>query len=231
MHIQVELLCYNELPIIEATIRHYQCLMPSARIIVHDNFSTDGSPEVARYMGAEVRTFGSAGVLDDRAYLAIKNRLRPELDWRVVCDMDEVLHVSEPELAAYARQGVTAIAPDPWASYHERHPAGVWESLPFVGSPSGGKVVCYSPKMVGSMGYSFGAHSYSAPVVLSVKKHLYLHYKTGGAEYYADRREEFQARKCDFNNRHGLGIHYDTPRKETIKEWQAMVSRQKSIIL
>ncbi len=47
--------CYNEAATIEKVIRDYQRELPGAKIYVYDNNSTDGTADIAKKAGAEVR--------------------------------------------------------------------------------------------------------------------------------------------------------------------------------
>ena len=47
--------CYNESRTIEKVIRDWQRELPEAVIYVYDNNSSDGTDEIARAAGAEVR--------------------------------------------------------------------------------------------------------------------------------------------------------------------------------
>ena len=47
--------CYNESKTIEKVVRDFRKALPEARIYVYDNNSTDGTAEIARDAGAEVR--------------------------------------------------------------------------------------------------------------------------------------------------------------------------------
>ena len=43
------------------------------KIVMYDNYSTDGSVNFAKKLGFEVRTFGKKGELNDQYYLDVKN--------------------------------------------------------------------------------------------------------------------------------------------------------------
>jgi glycosyltransferase involved in cell wall biosynthesis len=53
--ITVAIPCYNEAPTIARVVAAFRAELPEARVLVVDNSSTDGSAELARAAGAEVR--------------------------------------------------------------------------------------------------------------------------------------------------------------------------------
>lgn len=59
--VAVLLPCFNEAASIAAVVASFRAALPTARIIVFDNASTDGTGEVARRAGAEVRLEGRKG--------------------------------------------------------------------------------------------------------------------------------------------------------------------------
>jgi len=91
MKIHAHILCFNESDLIRFTVRHYQKYCD--KITIYDNFSDDGSPDIARDMGCDVVQFGRPGLLEDAEYLKIKNNVwkGSEADFVIVCDMDEIL--------------------------------------------------------------------------------------------------------------------------------------------
>ena len=111
--VHVLLLCHNEESIIEQTLGHYRTVLPSARITVFDNYSTDRSRELAASMGATVRTFGSRDRKDNAENTRIKNTAWKVLTkspcWVLCLDMDEWLQVDEPSLLAAQRSGVSLL--------------------------------------------------------------------------------------------------------------------------
>src|SRR6185436_1882712 len=65
------------------------------RIVMHDQYSTDASVHIAKFLGFEIRNFGSANQLNDQWYLDVKNNCwkedRDTADYVIVCDADEFI--------------------------------------------------------------------------------------------------------------------------------------------
>lgn len=59
--ITVAIPCYNEAVTIGKVVTDFQTVLPDARVVVYDNNSTDGSPALARQVGASVRHVRAQG--------------------------------------------------------------------------------------------------------------------------------------------------------------------------
>ena len=90
MTIDTYIIAYNEIETIGLTIKYYQTF---SNVTLFDNFSDDGTPELARHLGATVMTFGRKGELNDAEYLKIKNRAwkKSKADFVIIVDADEIL--------------------------------------------------------------------------------------------------------------------------------------------
>src|SRR6188768_2926967 len=91
MNIELHMIMWNEEKLLPLVLKYYKQFC--SRIVCYDNYSTDRSVQIAESYGAEVRTFGIKGVLDDDAYLEVKNHCwkGSTADYVIVCDADEVL--------------------------------------------------------------------------------------------------------------------------------------------
>src|SRR5690242_8955037 len=92
MKIDCYFLNWNEIDQIRFTIEHYKSFC--RRVIVYDNWSTDGSDNLAASLLCEVRPFGIPGILDDFEYLKVKNECwkNSDADYVIICDCDEILY-------------------------------------------------------------------------------------------------------------------------------------------
>ena len=83
--VAVLLPCYNESLVIKTVIERFRVAIPYARIYVYDNNSTDGSIEVARAAGAEVRTEPRQG----KGFVVRRMFADIDADIYIMCDADE----------------------------------------------------------------------------------------------------------------------------------------------
>ena len=93
----------NEATILPYWLRHYQTFCE--RIVVYEDHSDDGTPEIIRKSGAELRAYPGDG-LDDIAFITLANdqyrEARGHADWVIWVDADEFLY--HPRMAERLEQ-------------------------------------------------------------------------------------------------------------------------------
>lgn len=206
LNCEVHLCCYNEAEILPYTLRHYGTFC--SRIVIHDNFSTDGSREIAKAAGAEVVDWGTAGVIDETKLCEVKNEAwrGTDADWVIVGDADEFVYFpggAEDTLAIYDANKETVIKPHGFEMLADEYPSGDGQIYEYVtmGAPDVqwySKPALFSPKRVKTISYGFGAHGCTAtlhnggvvanPVKFTEPPTYFLHFKhLGGPQRLAAR--------------------------------------------
>ena len=101
----------NELVLMPYWLRHYGAFCE--RLVVYDDASDDGTPDIVRAWGAELRTFPSSGAFDDTDMVTLANATYPEArghaDWVIWVDADELIYHPSvtARLSQLTQQGVT----------------------------------------------------------------------------------------------------------------------------
>ena len=134
---------------------------------MYDQYSDDGSRELAASLGIEVRDFGRQGTLNDQWYLDVKNNCWKEckakgIDYVIVCDIDEFLkrptHLtcSSPSMIGFDMISDTLPEND------------IWEVNMGGFDMNYGKQVIFSPDRIEEINFTF--HFSIGIIPLSVKK-------------------------------------------------------------
>lgn len=173
------------------------------RIVMYDNYSDDDSEEVARAHGIEVRKFGTPGVLDDYAYLEVKNHAWKEarnngVHWVIVCDADEYL-VGTPVNTMPCVKGYNVMS----GSFAEGNLWG-YEDQNYS------KQAIFSP-VIQEINYNPGCHTCRpVPDLRRYEPEMVLYHmrETMGVEAIIERWRQYDQRMSRRNRQQGLGSHY-----------------------
>lgn len=225
MKLEAYIITWNREDTIHLTIGHYHSL--GFKVILYDNFSIDRTREIAEELGADVRLFGTAGVLDDGVYLDIKNHAwkRSTADWVFVGDDDEILYHPQfgEVLQRSERERVTIFKPRGFSVYSEQMPkesfldiqTGFWDE-------KYSKLCLFNPSKVSDIGYIEGCHAVrrgypKGQLTFSEDMYLLHYHGIGGAERMIARHKLYAERLSERNRRWGLGKEYgDTPQSKRV---------------
>lgn len=224
MKIQLHALCFNEKPLSEYFIKHYDNICDS--IVIHDNMSTDGCDEIlATNKKVIIEKYDSNLCIDNYKYIDIKNnswkKYRKEYDWMIICDFDEFLY--HPNLIAmlekFKEEGVSIpsmvgfeMISLEFPTYenkqiYEKMQRG-WKSSLFS------KNIIFDPKLIDDINYCIGAHYiYPTGVVKYSDEELFLlHYKYLGYDYCIEKCNQYLKRK------YTTGHHLYIDKKKAIEK-------------
>lgn len=224
MNIETHFITWNRADCIHMTVNHYLKL---GKVIVHDNFSTDNTREICESLGAEVRLFGVAGVLDDGEYLKVKNEVwkSSKADWVIIVDDDEILwHPSIIQELQYAKDsGATIVRPQGLSMFSKTMPIDDWtEVMTGYKDDKYSKLCCFNPQVIEEINYVYGCHeAHPKGRIRCVDKLYLLHYMgVGGVERMIDRHALYEPRRQQsrVNMRWALGTEYGFT-AESKREW------------
>lgn len=229
--IEAHLICWNEADTIELTIKHYQRFCD--RVIFYDNYSSDSTPDIIRDYNCELRQFGECGVLDDRAYLKVKNHCwkGSSAKWVIVADCDEVIYHPSIDRVLEKQTG-DVFKTVGFEVYADTLPKTNWlELMNGVYNPRYAKSAIFSPR-IDSINYEYGCHGASpkkrsgsieyCSEILAV-----LHYRNvGGVDRLKRRHGEYRERLSIRNKNLGLGVHYMQEDDERIKYWHEQYNKK-----
>lgn len=228
MTIDCYIIAFNEAETIGLTIKHYQQFCQN--VYLYDNFSTDNTREIAEGLGANVILFGKAGELNDAEYLKIKNRAwkKSKADFVIVVDADEILQPpTESDCTIFRTQGFNIYS-------HEMPQDTYFEILTGIYDENYSKSVIFSPKHIIDINYSYGAHKCDpkGEIKYSSEVLTLFHYRAiGGPDRMVKRHAMYRKRMGYFNRKFGLGVHYNYPDDQRIKEWNEYYAKSKTYLL
>lgn len=226
--VEVHVLCFNEAEILGYTLRHYRTFC--AKMIVHDGGSDDGSQEIAKLYGAEVRPWNTEGKLNDGLAVILKNTcwLGTDADWVICADADELIYFplgAEFTLESYAKTGAAVIKPYGFEMFSEKYPTTdgqIYDEVKMGARDDYwyGKPILFTPHRVEESGFGLGAHE-SDPLLTNGRRlhiakdwpkpmppaYLLHFHQIGPAQRIADRYDSIFGRFSALNIRHGWGNH------------------------
>ncbi len=241
MKIKAFIITFNEADIIRFTIKHYQQFC--SEIYIYDNYSTDDTVNICVEMGCVVQSFGTKGVLDDRAYLEVKNncwKKHIEADYVIVCDADEIIYDSygapinkESEFL----KNLHLIQCKGYNIYSEELPKKSWdECASGYEDANYNKVLMFDPALVQEINYGFGCHgakpklNNAASAIISKFDYRLHHMRyIGGADRMIQRYALYQDRMCEFNIINKLGYQYFSSEEELRHDWEQIKLKSKSL--
>jgi len=228
--VEIHLLCHNEATLLPHTLAHYRRYIPGARIIVHDNESTDGSPELAAELGAEVRPFTSEGIMNEFLLTNMRNQVwqrpNPPTTWIIMADADEWLCVSAEDLAAETHQGTTLLDIAGYNVVGQSQAADLsdidLQDLRFgVPWPQECKNICFRIPDVVAMNYTYGAHQCQPEgyVVKSTRTYTLRHMCWMGLPYIQKKTRRRYERAKLLIDQYGINAHYSQTDKQVRDEY------------
>lgn len=241
------LLAWNEIDIAKLIIKHYQKF--SDKVTIMDNYSTDGTPDLARDMGCDVIQFGDK-YFDDKNNMDCKNSCwqSDKADYNIVADFDEVLFYHQGSMGDHFDQEciTSLLHGSPYDIYKTIGWQIMSDEIPkddLLEITTGFRFDNYSKSILFSgaiikMDFNPGAHRCNPVncrgdgIDYSNEGSMYvLHYKhIGGVQRTIDRYREYQPRMSKLNRRKGWGSHYDRTEQSIREEWNERMAKSRPLI-
>jgi len=216
MDINVFLLCYNETALLPHTIKHYKKYMPSCKITIYDNESTDNSVELAKSLGCEVISWSSGNIIDDYKYKDIKNNKWKDVKsgWIIMADMDEFLCVTESELLDEKNKGTSILRVEGRdmigeSEFIDLSDIDLQEIRKYKKNTSENKNLCFLRDKIVNIFYNHGAHKCNptGKVQYSSKIYINKHMNYMGLNFLIDKMTKRYERSASMRT-DGLATHY-----------------------
>jgi glycosyltransferase involved in cell wall biosynthesis len=230
--INIFILCYNESVLLPHTVKHYKTYLPSCKITIFDNESTDNSVEIAKSLGCNVISWSSKNIIDDYKYRFLKNNgwKGAKEGWVIVIDMDEWLCITEDELNYEKKQGTTILKIQGLEMIGESKTLDVSDInlhtinkyLEYDGES---KNLCFLRESISDINYEMGAH-FSNPtgnVKYSAKTYYNRHMSNLGLPYLLNKMNK-RFERSEEMRRLGFATHYSNDEEKVRMNYMNLLS-------
>jgi len=220
--ITVYTVSYNEELLLQFMIDHYRERFPNCKIVIFDNYSTDKTLEIAKTNGCEVILYDTNNKINEHKYLEIKNNCwkSSKTDWVLVCDVDELLDITQNQLEAEDRLGTTIIRSEGYNMINMDDNFDIYQIQYGSRSTNHDKSYLFNKKVITEINYDIGCHT-SNPngiVQISNKSYLAYHYHFINKEFVINKYKRNAQRLSEDNIRNKWGYHYMFSESE-ISDW------------
>jgi len=216
MDINVFIVCFNESVILPHTINHYKNILPSCKITVYDNQSTDDSVKIAENLGCTVIDWNTDGITNEFKLQLLKNNCWKciEKGWIIMADMDEFLYVTEDDLIKEMESGVSILNVKGYdmigeSKTEDLSDIDLQKINKSVDNPNESKKLCFLREKINDINYGIGAH-FSYPegdVVYSTSVYINKHMNILGLPFYTNRIIE-RCKRSEYMRSIGFDGHY-----------------------
>ena len=216
MDINIFLLCFNESSIIPHTVKHYKKYLPSCKITIYDNESTDNSVKIAKELGCFVESWNSNNIHDEDLQINLRNTIWKNCKdgWIIMADMDEFLCVTEDELKKEILSGVTILNIEGYEMFGESETLNLsdidlQEIKKYTSNNYESKNLCFLRESIIDMNYGPGSHTCNpdGKIVYSSNVYINKHMNFLGMPYLKNKYIE-RFNRNEKMRKKGWNYHY-----------------------
>ncbi len=210
-------MCYNEEFLIPHMVNHYRKYLPSCKITIYDNESTDNSVEIAKSLGCEVISFSTNNNFNEFKNIEIKNNCWKSVKsgWIIVIDMDEFLCVTEDQLKMEKENGTSILTIKGIDMIGESKLSDISDIElqkinRYLDNEYENKNLCFLRQSIDEINYDPGAHSCNPIGNIKYSQNIYInrHNCFLGLEFLINRYKERFERSIEQRSKFGFATHY-----------------------
>jgi glycosyltransferase involved in cell wall biosynthesis len=237
MDINVFLLCFNEAPLLPHTIKHYKKFLPSCKITIYDNESTDNSVNIAKELGCTVVSWSSNNIHDEDLQISLRNSIWKTCKngWIIMADMDEFVCVTEDELKQEMNSGVTILSIKGYDMIGDSETLDLTDIdlqkiTKYIDNPHEYKNLCFLRDNISDMNYGPGSHFCNPTGKISHSSKVYInkHMSCLGLPFLKNKLVERYKRNEKMRTK-GWNIHYTQDLEEIEKMYTTNITNCKII--
>jgi len=208
-------MAYNEEIKMQFMIDHYKKRFPSCNFIIYDNYSTDNTHSIAEKNACEIRMYDSNNQIDDIQLRDLKNTCwkSAKTDWVLVCDVDELLDITEQDLIKEESLGSTIIKSEGYNMVNLEDNC----DLPSIKHGFRGtqydKNYLFNKKFIKEINYECGCHRSSPIGAINYSNNIYklYHYSCINPDLMVERYKYTAKRLSEKNKSCGMGAYHLMP--------------------
>jgi len=230
--VEVYTFTYNDSAHIDHLVRWYSARFRNLKITVFDNESTDDTVARAESLGCTIVSRGGLEAVGIEKFIELKHKCLEisQSEYTLICDIDELLDVSDLDLLKYQPTIVQGIG------YHMvGDEETAYENInKGVRDPRFDKCLLFKREKVLEINYSPGAHS-CKPVFVegeiskeNLRRNLY-HFRWLSLPFVIDRWNRNSKRISEADRKQGWGYHYFLSEEELAAMY--LLARENSTIL
>jgi len=214
-------LAYNEEVKIQFMIDFYKKRFPNCHFIIYDNYSTDNTHKIIENNSCEIRMFDSNNQIDDIQLKDLKNNCWKDskTDWVIVCDVDEMLDITEQDLINEEKLETTIIKSEGYNMVNMENNYDLSSIIYGIPDHSYDKLYMFNKKYIRDINYVCGAHTASpiGTIKLSFKTYRAYHYTFIHPDLLVTRYKWTAKRLSENNIKYNMGT-YHLDSEEKIRE-------------
>jgi hypothetical protein len=231
MEINIFLLCYNEGYLLPHTINHYKKYLPSCKITIYDNESTDNSVEIAKLHGCEVVSWSSNNIHNEYIQIDLRNNIWKKVNngWIIMADMDEFICVTETELLEEMNNGTNILQIEGKDMIGESDTLdlsdiNLQEIKKYVENSNESKNLCFLREKITEMNYGAGSHFCypEGEIKYSLKKYINKHMNFLGLKFIINKNIKRYERNEEMR-KIGWNGHYTIDTDNIIKNYMNLL--------
>lgn len=219
--IEIHIVTYNEEIMLPFTLQHYKKMFSNVTFVIHDNYSTDNTVQIATDAGCSVELFDSEGGMNDVIHAKIKETaiLNSNADWVLCIDCDEECFINDNDLMELNIKGINAVQFEGWNIFDAVNtPFDIVEPMGIQDSGYSKPVLYKGKQFFKDIHLAVGIHTIhnitpSEGNIVNWSKNEYklLHYKHWSIDWNLKRSAELSVRQSDTNKKHSYSYHFALP--------------------
>lgn len=217
--------CYNEKAMLPHMVEFYRSKFNNPTITIYDNESTNNSKAIAIKLGCISKTFSSNNRQNEDKLKDLRNNCWKDVKngWVIVCDMDELLNITETELMEENKKGTTIISTEGYNMIGNSKSI-LLDNIKINNIKKGvydnyySKYICFKVPDIKEIGFTHGSHTLENPVgniKYSDKKYILKHISMPGLKFFKNKYKKRFQRTAEERLRQ-FNTHY-TDNNENLK--------------